>query len=870
MIRILCALGAALITLTLSTACTRGQGEGPVGVQPAKNISDSFAVAPKPPVTSGDLAVDKFLVGVRRSALEKEFLMRTEMIQQAVVPAFQGLRSRIIAFREHSGELLMLEATQGHVVDNTTPATLVLAKFKILREVDEVIYFDLNQGFSQLYLMGDWYGSSGPEGRTYNPDQNFRSVPMDLSFIEEARFDAANNLIVTQAGQLKTMTETGPANYPVKARFFFSTYNPDPSFKKLDMGSDFTQFGYFEANPMMHAHGTHVYASKFQHNKPIVFAVSANTPAEFKDAVKEGILYWNKAFGREILKAVDAPAGVLAPSADLSIVQWNNWDDAGFAYADAQMDPRTGQILNAQVFMTSAFAVGGKAAARKLIRQLNSRPSKPGVRLALRGFRPSVTCNRAVDRHFAGILTEVLAAPNVQDAHVLRAAQDYVRNVVAHEVGHTLGLRHNFAGSLAATYKVTDHPQILKDYFTNGTVNPNHLSSSTVMDYDGLVDALVAGHQLKALRSAYQYDEMAIRHLYDGIQYSRAEVPPFCTDESMGVLLDCGVWDTGASAIESASYFAEESLKKLPLSLMNIFVQAKAPGNGMASVPVERVAFDLDILKKEMLGGRSLILASMEKASRFMTVERQFEVVDSVNEEAVRAKKMDYVKQEIDRVGGLAKVLAPWTPSMLQTVLNSVDVMVDSGLYDKGVDQMNNPYQFSAVEMEVIRKRSKAIFTRLFEILPEAEQAELSAWVAELPEHGLSEEYAELLKDRVDELLLATTGATIQGEVPLADGTTMQVELPVFKYKHSVRKAAYAMLQREGKPSVDWGYVQREEVKGHLGLIIDTAFHNKWEEVKTEGMHRPILRWYLENKELYAGMDDVNAIIAAALRDRMK
>jgi predicted Zn-dependent protease len=32
----------------------------------------------------------------------------------------------------------------------------------------------------------------------------------------------------------------------------------------------------------------------------------------------------------------------------------------------------------------------------------------------------------------------------------LRASQDYVREVVAHEVGHVLGLRHNFAGSVSA------------------------------------------------------------------------------------------------------------------------------------------------------------------------------------------------------------------------------------------------------------------------------------------------------------------------------------------------------------------------------------------------------------------------------------
>ena len=101
----------------------------------------------------------------------------------------------------------------------------------------------------------------------------------------------------------------------------------------------------------------------------IVFAISSNTPKEYRESVREGVLYWNKAFGREQIKVIIAPEGVSAPHPDYNVIQWANWDQAGFAYADAQMDPRTGEILHAQV-----FRAGGQAGAHQLRLSAKVRP----------------------------------------------------------------------------------------------------------------------------------------------------------------------------------------------------------------------------------------------------------------------------------------------------------------------------------------------------------------------------------------------------------------------------------------------------------------------------------------------------------------
>ena len=110
--------------------------------------------------------------------------------------------------------------------------------------------------------------------------------------------------------------------------------------------------------------------ARFDIRKPIIFHYSANTPAEYVEAVKDGILYWNRAFGKEVVQAKKAPEGVTAPDAKLNIIQWVPWDNAGFAYADVLLDPITGESGHGQAYITSVFAFGGKSRARALLRAM--------------------------------------------------------------------------------------------------------------------------------------------------------------------------------------------------------------------------------------------------------------------------------------------------------------------------------------------------------------------------------------------------------------------------------------------------------------------------------------------------------------------
>ena len=91
---------------------------------------------------------------------------------------------------------------------------------------------------------------------------------------------------------------------------------------------------------------------KFDSHKPIVFALSAAIPVRYRQAVRDGVLYWNKALGQPLLQVIDAPDGVTAPSPRYNVIQWLT--DGDFASTShIQGDPLTGEILHAHIFILS-------------------------------------------------------------------------------------------------------------------------------------------------------------------------------------------------------------------------------------------------------------------------------------------------------------------------------------------------------------------------------------------------------------------------------------------------------------------------------------------------------------------------------------
>jgi Met-zincin/Domain of unknown function (DUF5117) len=170
--------------------------------------------------------------------------------------------------------------------------------------------------------------------------------------------------------------------------------------------------------------------------KPIVFYLDRAIPEPVRSAAREGALWWNLAFEqagfKNALKIEDLPEGADPMDVRYSTIQWTNRSGRGWSVGQTQVDPRTGEILHAVVQLDS-----------HRMRTANNywQATMPSGRDAA---EPSVDLFAALDN----------LDPNLTDEQVMIKR---LALLTCHEVGHALGLEHNFVASTFGRGSVMDY-----------------------------------------------------------------------------------------------------------------------------------------------------------------------------------------------------------------------------------------------------------------------------------------------------------------------------------------------------------------------------------------------------------------------------
>ena len=235
--------------------------------------------------------------------------------------------------------------------------------------------------------------------------------------------------------------------------------------------------------------------------KSITFWIDRNVPLTYRETVRAAILEWNRAFEkvgfsnaiRVEQQADDAKFDTLDfgyPS-----VRWMmNADPVFGAFGPSHVDPRTGEILDADIAFEGMSARSVRTLRSQVLRSQATGDSDSTLAAPLpmspsspREFAQpfNAPTGVAMPGEFARCMHGALAAEQLGYAlDVLEArgqldpdgpiarqfVQDYVRESIMHEVGHALGLRHNFRASRAYTEAQLADPEFTRAHGTSGSV----------------------------------------------------------------------------------------------------------------------------------------------------------------------------------------------------------------------------------------------------------------------------------------------------------------------------------------------------------------------------------------------------------------
>jgi hypothetical protein len=183
---------------------------------------------------------------------------------------------------------------------------------------------------------------------------------------------------------------------------------------------------------------------------PIVYYLDRGTPEPIRSALLEGAGWWEQAFEaagfRNAFRVEMMPEGADPMDIRYNVIQWIHRYTRGWSYGASITDPRTGEIIKGQVTLGS-----------------------------LRGRQDYLIMEGLLSPYEEG----KPVSPEMERVVLAR-----LRQLAAHEVGHTLGLAHNFAASVHDRASVMDYPPPLIELNAQGQIDLSHAYATGIGEWD--------------------------------------------------------------------------------------------------------------------------------------------------------------------------------------------------------------------------------------------------------------------------------------------------------------------------------------------------------------------------------------------------